>query len=77
MITDVKIRRVADLDDDGMREIRRLFFGEDCELLTDDLIAELRASGWSDEVLRDARVRGGLYCRPRDSIVYPPRLVWS
>ena len=52
-------------------EIRQIFFGEGSERLTDKLIDELVARGWDRARLLEHRANGGVYCRPRDSILYP------
>ena len=49
----------------------RIFALEDCVHLSDEFVAKLVARGWPEENLREFRERGGHYCEPRDSIIFP------
>ncbi len=56
--------------------VRQIFLGEGWEILTDELIGELgREQGWKKEDLEKFRREGGYYCRPRNSIVFPPAVI--
>jgi hypothetical protein len=50
-------------------EIRHIFLGEGLEPITDALIDELVASGWTRERLIEARELGHSYSRPRNTII--------
>lgn len=52
-------------------KVRQIFLGEGSERLTDQLIDELVASGWDRVGLIEHRKNGGVYCRPRNSILFP------
>jgi len=47
-----------------------IFFGAK-EELTDKLIDELSVRGWRVEDLRRWRSQGAMYCRARDSVMFP------
>ena len=49
----------------------RVFALEGCVHLSDDVVAGLVTRGWPDAKLREFRERGGHYCEPRDSIIFP------
>lgn len=54
------------------QQLRQIFFGEGWEALTDILIEELASSGWARDALLVHQQQGAFYCRPRNSIIYPP-----
>lgn len=67
----VSIRPIkGKIEDDST--LRQLFMGEGWETLTDELINQLVSNGWDRSRLVEARCGGAYYCRPRDSIIYPP-----
>jgi len=55
-------------------EIRQIFLCEGCEPLTDVLIGELVARGWPKDDLNFARGARGVFCRQRNSILFPPEV---
>src|SRR5262249_44859030 len=50
-------------------DVRQLFLGEGLEPITDTLIDELVAAGWTRERLIEARDLGHSYSRPRNSLI--------
>lgn len=70
---DIEVSELGDISQNSA--VRQIFFGEGSESLTDDLIAELVGMGWKKADLEKFRREGGYYCRPRNSIVFPPGAV--
>jgi len=44
---------------------------EDCVPLTTETIQGLVEIGWAAKKLQEVAKHGGLYCAPRDSIIFP------
>ena len=57
------------VNDPNDREIRQIFFGEDCEKITAGLVAELAKEGMNCDDLRFFIREGFRYCRPRKSFL--------
>jgi len=55
-------------------EVREIFLLEGCEPLSDDLIGELVAKGWPKDDLLFLRGARGVFCRRRNSILFPPEV---
>jgi len=67
------MRRAKERKNDD--SIRQIFFGEGQEDLTDELIKELvEKKGFPEKDLREMRELGARYCRPRNSIIFPPEI---
>ena len=67
----VSIRSIKGKIEDDPR-LRQLFMGEGWETLTDELLERLVSDGWDRAGLLVHQRRGAYYCRPRNSIIYPP-----
>lgn len=53
-------------------EARRVFMLEGCEPITPQLAEELTRPGrWDAYAVEEARELGAVYCRPRDSFLFP------
>ena len=51
------------------KDVRRIFFGEDCEPITRELLSDLLAEGWNPRDLEEAVQLGAVYCQPRRSLL--------
>ena len=55
-------------------EMREIFLLEGCEPLCDAVMAELLARGWPKDDLDYLRQAGGVFCRRRNWILFPPEV---
>lgn len=61
----VKIARPSDED------VNRIFMLKDCVPMTADVIKQMIEIGWAEKKLMECQCEGGMYCPPRDSIMFP------
>ena len=61
---------------DSMRDVRQLFDGEGWEPVTEELKHELEVKGMplTDEQYRCYKEEGAVYCRPRNSFIFPDEI---
>ena len=54
-----------------VQDVREIFGGEGQEPLTEELIKQLVSDGWDEKQVRDMAKMGGVYSRPRNTIILP------
>jgi hypothetical protein len=68
------VRAITSPADAGIEQI----FGTAGQVeLTEALITELAGRGWEERGLRSAREAGAVYSTVRNSLIFPPGVMWS